>query len=639
MDRLAAAGLRFTRAHAHNVITLPSHANILSGRLPPDHGVRDNAGFRFPSDKDTLATILKARGYRTGAFVSAFPLDSRFGLARGFDEYDDRFTDAARPAFLIQERAGAETAARARTWIDRQQDAPWFCWLHIYEPHYPYAPPEPFASKSPGAPYQGDVSAADAALQAVIDPILSAGRDGGTLVVLTSDHGESLGDHGEATHGVFAYEAALSVPLVVYQPRLFTPKVIETPARHVDLLPTILETLALQSPPGLAGRSLLPDMTGSGERSGERPTYFEALSAALNRGWAPLAGVILGDVKYIDLPIPELYDLNADPKEQTNLAAVQPERLAAARGRLDDLRAGASAAPATETAETRERLRSLGYLTGGPGPAKDRLTEADDPKHLIAYDTRLQEIVALYLDGRLDDAIARCRALVAERPDMALALLHLAHLERERGNLPDAIASLRKAVALVPGNTENIAILGAYLTQAGRAEEAVTLLAPLARREDADMDVLTARALALANLGRTNDALSELTRARRQDPSNARLLLETGTIHMMAGNHGAAGDAWQAALDVNPNVARVHTSLGALALEEGRPAEAVGRFRSATRLDPVEFRTILALGTSFAEAGRRAEARAALEFFAANAPPSRFSAELGRARAGLAALR
>src|SRR5260221_66713 len=164
MGRLAAAGVRFEDARAHNVVTLASHANILSGRYPTDHGVRDNSGFRFPAGIETLATLLQARGYATGAFVSAFPLASRFGLARGFDVYDDSFVDAeARPAFLEQERRGPETVALAQRWVEAHADRPFFCWVHIYEPHAPYAPAEPFASRFRSAPYQGEVAAADAA--------------------------------------------------------------------------------------------------------------------------------------------------------------------------------------------------------------------------------------------------------------------------------------------------------------------------------------------------------------------------------------------------------------------------------------------------------------------------------------------
>ncbi len=262
MDRLAAGGVRFRTARAHNVLTLPSHASILTGRLPPDHGVRDNAGFRLAGSEATLATRLKARGFHTGAFISAFPLDSRFGLSRGFDVYDDAFVDtAARPAFLEQERAGAETVAAARRWLDerRTKAESWFGWVHLYEPHYPYAAPEPYASRYPNDAYAGEVAATDAALGPLLQPILDAGAATDTLVILTSDHGESLGDHGEATHGIFAYEATLRVPLVLYYPPLLAPSVIDTTATHADIVPMVLETLGMPPAAGLRGHSL-PDL-------------------------------------------------------------------------------------------------------------------------------------------------------------------------------------------------------------------------------------------------------------------------------------------------------------------------------------------------------------------------------------------
>jgi arylsulfatase A-like enzyme/tetratricopeptide (TPR) repeat protein len=638
IDRVAAAGARFTNARAHNVVTLPSHANILSGRLPTEHGVRDNAGFRFPASLETLATLLSARGYRTGAFVSAFPLDSRFGLARGFDEYDDRFSDAARPAFLVQERSGPDTVASARRWIDSRRDGPWFCWVHLYEPHYPYAPPAALASRF-STPYHGDVSAADAALEPLLAPILAAARTGRTLVVLTSDHGESLGEHGEATHGVFAYEAALRVPLVVYQPRLVPASVIDTPARHIDLLPTVLDMIALESPSGLPGRSLLPAMTGLRETAAP-PTYFEALSPSLTRGWAPLDGIVEASTKFIDLPIAELYDLNSDPNELTNLAPAQPSRVTDLRSRLQQIRGQRrDVAAVEESPDTRARLRSLGYVAGAPPRGRNVYTEADDPKRLIAFDTRLQDIVSQYLGGDLQGALVRCRALLRERADMPLALFHLAVLEREAGNLDAAIGALRKAVALVPDNTETVAMLGASLTQAGRPNEAVELLDPYARREHADVDLLTTRALALAKLRRFDDALAAVLQASAEDPSNGRLLLEAGTIHMMAGQRGRARETWSRALQLNPNLARVHTSLGVLSLEERRAADAVAHWKAAGGIDQREYLTILGIGLSLAKGGQTAEARAALDFFVAQAPPDRFAAEIARARAVLASLR
>lgn len=649
IDRLAAAGLRFENAYAHNVVTLPSHANILSGRLPFDHGVRDNSGFRFPASTETLATVLKARGYRTGAFVSAFPLAARFGLTRGFDAYEDSFVDSVPgPAFLIQERSGPATVALARRWLDDNREQPFFCWVHVYEPHFPYAPPEPYASRFRDEPYHGDVAAADAALAPLLQPILDAGRNGRTLVVLTSDHGESLGEHGEGTHGIFAYEAALKVPLILYAPGRLDPAVVSTPARHVDVLPTVLDALGIAPPEGIAGRSLIPFASGSSRtavvsgfsRTGaarrDDGIYFEALSGSLNRGWAPLHGVIRDRVKYIDLPVPELYDLRSDPGEARNLVDSDPRRRDELRRLLASFRsADRGVARGEETADARERLRSLGYVTTAGTSSRDRYTEEDDPKHLMALDAMLQDVVGLYLTGDLPGALARCRELVRRRPQMAVSLLSLAHLERESGNLPAAISALRKAVAITPQDPEALALLGAYLVAAGKPGEAATLLEPYGRGDEADVQVLVSRALALGRLGRTADALATLAAAREREPANAMLLVESGTVRLMSGDRSRARGDFEAALRINSHVARAHSSLGVVAVEEGRAVEAVEHWRAAVALDPREYEKLLALGVYHWRSGRAQDARPYFEFFLASAPPARYAREIAQVRGWL----
>lgn len=486
IDRLAAAGVRFDAAHAHNVVTLPSHANILSGRYPFAHGVRDNAGFRFPQTMDTLTTILKSRGYRTGAFVSAFPVVSRFGLARGFDEYDDRLSSAARPAFLEQERPGMETVAHARAWLDREPGTPTFCWVHLYEPHYPYTPPEPFASTFRDNPYAGDVAAADAAVGRLIEPLLNAGASGRTLVVFTADHGESLGEHGEATHGIFAYEATLRVPLIFYAPGTLTPAV-KSDARHVDILPTVLHLLSIPIPASLDGRDLFgPESSGTDAAR----SYFEAFSGALNRGWAPIRGIVDRGLKYIDLPIPELYDLHADPREARNLAGDRRDEVRALKAAVDAFPRDLPRTPVAEDPGTSAKLRSLGYVSGHEA-IRQHYTDADDPKTLIGIDGELQEIVSAYLAGRGPEALQKAKALTARQPRMAIGWLELAHLARESGDLKGAIVALQRAHALNTSNTETASLLGGYLTQDGRATDAVSLLSPYATSPEPDVDVLT----------------------------------------------------------------------------------------------------------------------------------------------------
>jgi arylsulfatase A-like enzyme/Flp pilus assembly protein TadD len=636
IDRLVASGVRFDLAHAHNVTTLPSHANILSGRYPFDHGVRDNMSFRFPAGMETIATLLAARGYRTGAFVSAFPVASRFGLRRGFEVYDDSFVGTLpRPAFRLEERPGTETVALARRWLDAQQGRPFFCWVHLYEPHFPYEPPEPFASRFRDDPYHGEVAAADAALGPLLEPILAAGKAGRTLVVLTGDHGESLGEHGEATHGILAYEATLRIPLVLYQPRLFRPRVVTGLVRHVDLLPTILDALALPIPEGLPGTSLLPVATGAS--SSPATSYFEALAGQLDRGWAPLYGVLQDRTKYVDLPIRELYDLASDPAEARNVAATRTGELEAMRSRLVPLReADRGTAPERESAEVLERLRSLGYLSAGPTPAKERYTEDDDPKRLIELDGLLREVRGLYLEGNVKAALERCRELVRRRPQMAVSLLYLAHIARDAGNLPEGISALERALAVNPGDPTTLSLLGAYLTQAGRAGDAVALLSAPARAPEPDPEVLRSLALALGRLGRGKEAVATLGRAREVDPQNVQLLVDLGTVHLMAGESGPAREAFEAALLRNPGVARAHSSLAFIDAQAGLSGPALEHVRQALSLDPHECETLLALASLVARRGGPAAARPYLELFVASAPRGPCAASEGRARAWLA---
>jgi arylsulfatase A-like enzyme/tetratricopeptide (TPR) repeat protein len=637
IDRLAAAGARFEQAHAQSVVTLPSHANILSGRYPPEHGVRDNSGFRFPPELPTLATLLQKAGYRTGAFVSAFPLAARFGLGRGFDVYDDSFVDA-RPGtpFREQERPGTRTVALARRWLDEDGDRPSFCWVHLYEPHYPYEPPEAFASLFPGDPYHGEVAAADAALEPLLEPILGGGDHRQTLVVLTADHGESLGEHGEATHGIFAYEATLRVPLLLYAPGLVAPGVVTRPVRHVDILPTILDALSMPPPGSLPGHSLLP--IAAGVATAPTASYFEALSGMLNRGWAPVRGVIRDDgTKYIDLPIPEVYDLSTDPLEARNLAPAMPApRVDALRLLLaPHLDRDVARPPALESAETRERLASLGYAGAGPDSPVGHFTPDDDPKRLIVLDALLHEVDGLYASGDIPRALDRCRDLVRRRPGMALSWLTLAHLERQGGDLAAGIEALRKAQALKPHDPVVLSLLGAYLTQAGRAGEAARLLAAEAARPSAGVEVLVTYGLALAKLGRGEAALAALDKAREVEPRNAMIFVDVGTVLLMAGDATGAKEAFETALLRNPAIARAHSSLGFMAAEAGRTEEALKHWREALELDPRECAALFALGQRLDGKGRD-EGRPYFELFAARAPTALFSREIAQAGSRLA---
>jgi tetratricopeptide (TPR) repeat protein len=396
-------------------------------------------------------------------------------------------------------------------------------------------------------------------------------------------------------------------------------------------VPTVLHLLSIPAPASLDGR----DLFGT-ERSGADATrsYFEAFSGALNRGWAPIRGVVDHKLKYIDLPIPELYDLRADPREAQNLAGDRREEVNALKAAVAAFPRDAPQPSVAEDPATAAQLRSLGYVSGHEA-IRQHYTEADDPKTLIGIDGELQQIVGAYLAGRGPEALEKAKALTARQPRMAIGWLELAHLARESGDLKGAITALQRAHALNTSNAETASLLGGYLTQDGRAADAVSLLSAYAARQDADVDVLTTLALAQARSGNTDEARRLLARARATDPSNAMVLVDEGTIELMAGRRDAARRAFDSALALDSTLARAHSSLAAVALDEGKTDDAIVHWRAAVAQDPAEFGPIFALGVGHARAGRTAQARACLTFFADEAPAARYGPQIAQAKAWL----
>jgi len=632
LDRLAAAGRVFDDAHAHNVVTLPSHANILTGTYPYQHGVRDNSGFVLPESVPTLAALLKEAGYATGAFVAAYPLDSKFGLDRGFDTYDDSFPRGSNPdEFVVAERRGDQVVAPALAWWNQRRGQRRFLWVHLYDPHAGYAPPEPFASRHRDNLYLGEVAAADSFLAPLLSPLLD-GREPPALVIVTSDHGEALGEHGEQTHGLFAYEPTLKVPLVVWGPGV-TPARDGRPARHIDIAPTILQALGLTVPAALAGRSLLADPV-----AGET-TYFEALSTNLNRGWAPLRGLLKDGKKWIDLPLPELYDLPTDPGERANLVAEERRVGAALRQALP----AESVWPPPRgeiSAEEEARLRSLGYFSGS-AEAKAAYTADDDPKKLIALDQKLHQVIDLYTRGRYAEAAELAREVVAARPGMAEGHEHLALALRQLERHDEAIEVLRAALASGVERSSVRRQLGLALSERGRAAEAIAVLEPLATGDaaaTADTATLNALGIALSEAGRHADALAVLQRSIAEAPQDPKGSENLGITLLRMDRPAEARDALRRALAINPALPIAWNTLGVALYRLEGPAAALDAWEKAVAIDPSQYDALFNIGLVAAEAGRAAQARRALTRFVETAPRGRWGADVRKAQHLLAQL-
>jgi arylsulfatase A-like enzyme len=629
LDRLAAAGRVFDDAHAHNVVTLPSHANILTGLYPFQHGVRENSGFILGGSVPTLATLLKSAGYATGAFVAAYPLDARFGLSRGFDTYDDSFPRGSDPdEFVMAERRGDQVVAPALAWWNARRGKPRFLWVHTYDPHAGYEPPEPFASRYRDNPYLGEVAATDSFLTPLLAPFLD-GREPPALVVVTSDHGEALGEHGELTHGLFAYEPTLKVPLVVWHPGI-QPGRDDRSARHVDIAPTILQALGLEVPEGMPGRSLLAPARGS------ETSYFEALSTHLNRGWAPLRGTLENRKKYIDLPLPELYDLAADPGEKDNLFARERRTSRALRDALPE----ESVWPPPRGAispEEEARLRSLGYSVGSAA-AKEVYTAEDDPKNLVELDRKLHQVIDQYSRGRYAEAADLAREVVEARPSMADGYEHLALALRQMERHGEAIEVLQSAVAQRVERESLRRQLGLALSEAGRSADAVKVLGPLAGGEAADPATLNAYGIALTDSGRHGEAVEVLRRVVAKVPQDPKGYENLGIALLRMDRPAESRAELERALQLNPNLPITWNTLGVALYRLEGPAAALEAWEKAVALDPAQYDALFNIGLVAAQAGRPAQARQALSRFVATAPPARWGADIQKARQLLAQL-
>ncbi|MGE5814886.1 MAG: sulfatase-like hydrolase/transferase [Acidobacteriota bacterium] len=630
LDALAGSGERFTFAHAHAVNTLPAHASILTGEYPFVHGIHDNSGFRLKEGSRTIATLLKAHGYITGAFIGAFPLDRRFGLAQGFDVYDDKVPSGRADApldLIMPERRAEAVVSLARNWIGRQRGR-WFAWVHVFDPHAPYAPPPPYDREYSAREYHGEVAYTDHALEPLLDDARRSQRP--TLVIVTGDHGEALGDHGELTHGVFAYEATLRIPLIVAQVGggrgAGKGVTSDASARHVDILPTVLDALTLPMPASLPGHSLIsrdPDRTSD--------SYFEAMMPALTRGWAPLSGVLAGRKKFIELPIPELYNMEADPGESTNLVDREPGTRRTMEARLRAFGAGPLPAAAPEDPDAASRLRALGYASGS-GPAKPRYTEEDDPKRLITFDRELHDALQMREQHRYADAIRVFSSIVNRRPAMSAAWGYLANSQWESGDRPGAVATLERAIGSSGASPELRRQLGLYLAESGQPQRALSLLEGV----NPDADTLNAIGIALARGGDGAAAERAFNRVLQGDPANAVALQNIGTLQLQRQNAAAAASSFARALRADPQLPEAWTGLGVARMRLGEREGAFDAWRRAVEIDPRNFDALYNLGTELISAGRGEEAIPYLQQFVATAPPAVYGAEIERIRHFLA---
>jgi len=616
MDGLAARSLVFRRAFAHNPVTLPSHVNILTGTTPLFHGISDNTGFKLDERFLTVPRHLRNFGYRTAAFIGAFPLDSRFGLDQGFDIYDDFYGTRNEREFFFVERPAEKVIAPAMAWIAAQTGR-WFAWVHLFDPHQPYLPPSPYRERFTKDPYSGEVAYMDSQLGVLFDFLQRKRLAGSTIVVLTADHGEALGEKGEETHSYFAYNNTIHIPLFLHIPGR-KPESSDANACHADIFPTLCDALAVPIPASLQGESLLAVLKARGRRQNPE-IYFESLTAHLNRDWAPLRGMISGDSKFIDLPIKEVYDIARDPGEERNLAGssrigqwkdslnrlikkLKNPQAASRQGRLDP--------------EVQKRLRSLGYVAeSGPLQRKKQYTEKDDLKTLLPLQKKLLAAVVTYQEGDFPAAERGLREVIAASPSFILAYNHLASMFQETGRAAQAAAVLEQGLEKNPGDIRLLSKLGIVLADSGEWRRAVPILELCTQKESFDPEHFNYLGIAHYHGGHFDKALESYARALELDRNNASVLNNVGSVHLRlflqgggSGPFAQAESHFKRALEIDPRLFSAWNGLAAAYKKVRRNADAISCWQKALAIKPDYDLALVNLGITLLEEGRAKEA-------------------------------
>ena len=630
--RIATEGVLFEQATATVPLTLPSHTSMFTGTYPMFHGVRDNGGYYVRDDSETLAEVLGAAGYRTGGFVAAFVVDSRWGLDQGFDRYFDdfNFREFERISLDSVQRPGDEVLDAALAWMDDVKDDRFFSWIHLYDPHWPYEAPEPWASRVSGYPdanYDAEVLFTDSLVGRLLDWLDDNQLTEDTLLVLMGDHGESLGRHREGAHGFFIYDAAMQVPFLLRAPYRQVGRGLRVPAqvRGIDLMPTVLELVGVPVPGVVQGASLVPLADGSETDLGLW-AYSESLYPRNHYGWSPLHSLRNGLLHFISAPRPELFEVLDDPGETTNLAPERPGQVRQLQARLDQLVAelgqeGADdQAPEALDEETRAQLAALGYLGGSSRVRVDEGEPLADPKDKIVLYNLLKAAGTDSTEDRVEDAMAKVRRVLEEDPGILEAHLILGNLFVKQEDWDGAISAYREALALDPEYKS--AILGladAYRLAAryqeaaagyrrlleldpndnkafyhlaeihaaeGEYEEALEVLAGLEATGEERAPARNLKGECLLSLGRLDEAEAELRVALEMDDQLSDAWYNLALLFEERGDGSRAIEAYETRLEMAPKDFRSHFNVAKLYGAMGDPERMETSFRTALEHNP-----------------------------------------------------
>jgi arylsulfatase A-like enzyme/Tfp pilus assembly protein PilF len=620
IDGFAARGVRFEHCYAQTPLTLPSHTTLFTGTLPLFHGIRDNGGFFVPEKLKTMAELFKDKGYETGAFIAAYVLDSKWGLNQGFDTYYDKFDMGKfkRISLGTVQRPGNEVLDQALPWLEERKDKRFFTWLHLYDPHTPYDPPPPYDKLYPNHPYLGEIAFADSQLGRLWHWLESNDLLRKTFIVFAGDHGESLGEHEEQSHGFFIYQATIHVPLIIVTPfpklqGLVSPEVTGL----VDVLPTVCDMAGLPVPSEVQGKSLLPAFFG--RRRKENPlVYSETYYPRFHYGWSDLKAVQDSRYKLILAPVPELYDVVADPREEKNLVYLEKrvyERLNAEAEAF----IGRASRNAYETdfskvdEETREKLSALGYVGSFADPAKLKGKKLGNPKEKIGVFNELSRAREMGLDGKVEEAVRIIQGIIATDPDVTDAYFSIGNIYFQAQRYKDAIQYFEQALGRKPDDSFAAINIALAYEAMGKFEEAEKFLLGYMEKGFADSQFY----FMLGNMNyiqkKYDQAIPYFEKCLASNTESGGSYSLLGAIYIVKDDLPRAEECLRKAFEINPRLNNLHYFMAELAEKRGRMAEAEAEYLKELEVSPKHFKSMYNLARVYRTLGDEANEYVYLE--------------------------
>ena len=586
MDLFASRGIKFEKCIAQTPLTLPSHTSIMTGMHPTFHGVRDNGGFLVSPELATLAEFFKEKDYQTSAFVAAYVLDSKWGLNQGFDYYFDRFDLSKYKSISLGnvQRRGDEVIDETINWLDQHKHEKFFTWVHLYDPHTPYEPPSPFKEKYPNRPYVGEIAYTDSQLGRLWNYLEENGLIDSTVLVFASDHGESLGEHRESTHGFFIYQEGIHVPLIFVTPFEKLHGISRTNVVSlVDIMPTLFEMDGIPIPPQVQGKSLVP-LFFEEKESKNNFAYAESFYPRFHYGWSELQSIQEKRFKLIIAPELELYDLVNDPDEQTNLVSTHPEETRRLVGIADQFIEESSQGSFELDyrhidEEARQKLAALGYIGSFAHPSSLEGKRLGDPKEKIVVFNQLSKAKEMMLKEEFEQATELIIKIIEEDPDIIDAYFTLGNLYFKKREFENALKSFFQVLEKKPSDAFTVINIANSYMGLGEIDEAEKFVLSAIDSMPPDSQVY----FILGNIKNIKkeyeEAIKYYQECMKLNPSSASAFNALGGIYVVQGNLDEAERYLQEALERNPKLRRLHYNLAQLFEKKGNLLRAADEYK------------------------------------------------------------